>query len=124
AYRRGQEYIFGRSGLGMGQQYLYDYEAPETMQVYEMAGVERSDIDSLYILDSFSPLILFTLEQYGFCKAGEALQWIQNGRIGLGGELPINTNGGGLGELHSTGAGHMVEAIRQLRGECGPRQVE
>jgi acetyl-CoA acetyltransferase len=92
-------------------------------QVYAMAGVDRSEIDALMIYDSFSINIWLSLENFGFCKPGEAGDYTQGGRIALGGDLPINTHGGHLSDSYMQGWLHQVEAVRQLRGEAGARQV-
>lgn len=77
------------------------------------------------IYDSFTITVLMTLEDLGFCKKGEGGQFVQNGRLQLGGELPLNTDGGGLSSNHPgmRGIFLVIEAVRQLRGECGERQV-
>ncbi len=113
---------FARPGLPVGMQTEYDYVAGP-QKVYEMAGVTQKDIDGLYVYDSFSTNLWMILERYGFVKAGEAPAWIQDGRIELGGELPVNTNGGLMSEGHYGGNSHFIEMVRQLRGECGPRQI-
>lgn len=91
---------------------------------YEMSGVSRDEIDGLMIYDSFSINIWLSLENFGFCKPGEAGDFTQNGRIELGGDLPVNTHGGHLSESYMQGWLHQVEAVRQLRGGCGARQIE
>ncbi|MCE7522034.1 acetyl-CoA acetyltransferase [Alloalcanivorax xenomutans] len=90
-----------------------------------MAGVRHDDIDVLQIYDSFTITTLLTLEALGFCRRGEGGEFVSEGRLGPGGERPINTNGGGLSCAHPGMYGLllMVEAIRQLRGECGERQL-
>jgi acetyl-CoA acetyltransferase len=86
-------------------------------------GVTPEDIDVLYIQDPTSLWVLQMLEAYGFCGRGEAGDFVQDGRIGIAGELPVNTNGGQLAESYMWGWLHLCEAVRQLRGECGARQV-
>ncbi len=93
-------------------------------QVYPMAGVSRDDIDVYATYDSFSVHLLFTLEGFGFCKEGESGEFIQDGRIEIGGELPCNTSGGMLSESYMQSWNQQVELVRQLRGGLGDRQVE
>ena len=90
-----------------------------------MAGVAPSDVDLATIYDSFTITVLLTLENLGFCKPGEGGAFVEGGRIGLGGELPVNPDGGGLSSNHPgmRGIFLVIEAVRQLRGECGERQV-
>jgi acetyl-CoA C-acetyltransferase len=89
------------------------------------AGVGHDDIDLAMIYDSFTITVLATLENLGFCKAGEGGDFVGDGRIQLGGALPVNPDGGGLSNNHPgmRGIFLVIEATRQLRGECGARQV-
>jgi acetyl-CoA acetyltransferase len=77
------------------------------------------------LYDSFTITVLLTLENLGFCAKGEGGAFVQGGRLGLGGALPTNTDGGGLSSNHPgmRGIFLVIEAVKQLRGECGPRQV-
>ncbi len=93
-------------------------------KAFEMAGIERSDIDVAEIYDCFTYIVLCQLEDLGFCEKGEGGDYVQGGRIGLGGELPINTHGGLLSQAHLAGMNHIHELARQLRGEGGEAQVE
>jgi len=92
-------------------------------QVFQAAGMGPKDMDALMVYDSFSPHILFALEGFGYCGVGEADKFIAQYGIGVGGKLPINTGGGHLSESYMQGWNHQIEAIRQLRGGLGERQV-
>jgi acetyl-CoA acetyltransferase len=93
---------------------------------FRMAGVSQDDIDLCTIYDSFTITLLLTLENLGFCKPGEGGSFVEGGRIQLGGALPVNPDGGGMSSNHPgmRGIFLVIEAARQLRGECGERQVE
>ena len=95
-------------------------------RAFAEAGVTPGDINMAMIYDSFTITVLLLLEDLGFCKKGEGGAFVQGGRIALGGQLPINTDGGGLSSNHPgmRGIFLLIEATRQLRGQCGPRQVE
>jgi len=90
------------------------------------ASVSHDEIDMAMIYDSFTITVLMTLEDLGFCKKGEGGAFVSGGRLQLGGALPINTDGGGLSSNHPgmRGIFLVVEAVKQLRGECGARQVK
>jgi acetyl-CoA acetyltransferase len=92
---------------------------------FERAGVTPDDIDVAEIYDAFTYMLLMTMEDLGFCGPGEAGAFVESGRLRLGGELPTNTDGGGLSACHpgQRGLFLIVEAARQLRGEAGDRQV-
>ena len=95
-------------------------------RAYEMAGVGPGDVDVTMLYDAFTINPILFLEDLGFCEKGEGGAFVEGGRIAPGGELPVNTNGGGLSYNHPGMYGLLllVEAVRQLRGECGGRQVE
>jgi len=95
-------------------------------QAMEMAGVTHADLDLAMIYDSFTYTVLVTLENLGFCGAGEAPDFVAEQRTAPGGDFPLNTNGGGLSYTHPGmyGIFTLVEAARQLRGQAGERQLE
>jgi acetyl-CoA acetyltransferase len=90
---------------------------------FARAGVTAADIDLALLYDCFTIVVLMQLEDYGFCAKGEAGAFVEGGRIGPGGDLPVNTSGGLLAEGYGGGMLHIIEAVRQLRGEAGNRQV-
>ena len=92
---------------------------------FRMAGLTPADIDVLELYDAFTINTILFLEDLGFCAKGEGGALATSGRIAPGGDLPVNTNGGGLSYCHPGMYGLLllVEAVRQLRGECGARQV-
>jgi acetyl-CoA acetyltransferase len=92
----------------------------------QMAGVTHDDIDLAMIYDSFTYTVLATLESLGYCGPGEAPDFVKDQRTAPGGDFPMNTNGGGLSYTHSGmyGVFLILEAVRQLRGETGERQLD
>lgn len=95
-------------------------------RAFAMAGVKPSDIDVVELYDAFTINTILFLEDLGFCKKGEGGPFVASGAINPGGRLPVNTNGGGLSCVHPGmyGMFTLVEAIQQLRGECGERQIK
>jgi acetyl-CoA acetyltransferase len=92
-------------------------------RLYQTAGISPRDVDVAEIYDCFSINVLMQLEDYGFCKKGEGGAFVEEGRIELGGELPINTSGGHLSEGYIHGFNHIVEGVKQMRG-TSTAQVE
>ena len=91
---------------------------------WERSGFTPKDVDVAQIYDGFSASVLYGLESYGFCKEGEALDFIQDGRIELDGELPLNTFGGSLSTGRIHGLWHIIEGVLQASGRAGERQVK
>lgn len=124
--RAGREtFIFAPVGLGMEQQSGRRLTRAEALgqPVWGMAGAAPESIQLAGAYDSFSPSPLYALEDFGFCGEGQALDWIQHGRIGLNGDLPLNTAGGQLSHAQMNGWGQLRELVQQLRGEAGERQI-
>jgi acetyl-CoA acetyltransferase len=91
-----------------------------------MAGVKREDIDLTMLYDSFTYTVLMSLESLGYCKPGEGPEFVANQRTAPGGGFALNTSGGGLSYTHPGMYGMflVIEAVKQLRGEAGERQVK
>ncbi|MEI5995846.1 thiolase family protein [Paraburkholderia bengalensis] len=92
-------------------------------QAYDMAGFGPQDMDLFQVYDSFSVHVPLALEGYGYCAVGDAGRFLREAGIGPNGRLPTNTGGGHLSESYMQGWAHQIECVRQLRGECGERQV-
>ena len=122
----------GRADLNHGatslEPRLLDFYLPAqrlaAQQVYDMAGTGPQDVDCLQVYDSFSCHVLFALEGFGYCDPGHGAAFLAEKSLRFDGELPVNTGGGHLSESYMQGWNHQVEAVRQLRGEGGARQVE
>lgn len=95
-------------------------------RAFAQAGITAADVSVAQLYDAFTINTILFLEDLGFCPKGEGGCFVEGGRIAPGGDLPVNTNGGGLSCVHPgmNGLFGIVEAVRQLRGECGPRQVK
>ena len=113
-------------GSAVGQQSMVSYYRddiaglPEmglvATQLWKQSGLGPEDIQTAVIYDHFTPFVLQQLEEFGFCKRGEAKDFIAGGAIELGGRLPINTHGGQLGEAYLHGMNGIAEGVRQIRG--------
>jgi len=90
---------------------------------FHMAGVTPQDIDVAQLYDAFTPRVIHDLVAWGLCAPQDVGNFISAGSLNLTGTLPSNTAGGLISEGHLSGFGHVREGVRQLRGECGPRQV-
>ncbi len=92
--------------------------------LWRQSQLRPEDIDVVQIYDAFSPLILISLENYGFCDRGAAPGFIEGGTIRYGGKLPVNTSGGGLSEAYVHGMNLITEGVRQFRGASTSQVVD
>jgi acetyl-CoA acetyltransferase len=122
---------FGDCAQSQGVTFIDNYVASPmlsvaTGQAMRMAGIDHDDVDVLYPYDPCTFHVIWGLEQMGFCAPGSAGSFVADGHLAPGGSLPANTHGGLLSYCHPGIAGgflSIIEAVRQLRGECGERQV-
>jgi acetyl-CoA acetyltransferase len=110
--------------IGNPEWWYVPHQQAAAAEAYARAGVDPADVDVAQLYDNFTISVIVWLEHAGFCKRGEGGAFVEGGRIRLGGELPVNTAGGNLSESYMQGWLHIVEGVRQLRGECGLRQVD
>ena len=101
----------------------HNYARYIAADLWSKAGVGPADIDVAEIYDCFTYSVLMQLEGFGFCKEGEGGPFVADGNIARDGTLPVNTHGGLLSEAYIHGFNHVIEAVSQLRGHAGPRQV-
>ena len=123
AYRAG-----ARPGLDIGDQMLYDdytynFTSLLRKELYGRAEIGPEDVQFAEIYDCFSSTVVFGLEGLGFCERGEAIEFVASGATALDGRLPVNTNGGLLAEGYLHGMNTIAEAVLQVQGRCGERQV-
>jgi len=106
--------------------HVWDAAVMSGERAWAMSGVKHSEIDLAMFYDAFTIVPILALEALGFCKLGEGGAFVAKQRTAPGGDFPMNTNGGGLSYTHTGMYGMflLVEAVRQLRGECGERQVK
>ncbi|MFQ5913004.1 MAG: thiolase family protein [Nitrospinota bacterium] len=102
--------------------YLGEREAARTL--YQKYGLSPGDFDFAELYDCFTFTVLAQLESYGFCAEGEGGPFAEAGQIALGAKIPVNTHGGLLSHGYIDGMTHITEAVKQLRRDCGERQVK
>ncbi len=130
--RRRPVYLLG-VGEGHGHEHISQARSLTTSaavdsgrRAFEMAGLRAADVDFANLYDCFTPTVVVLLEDLGFCRKGEGGGFVEAGSIGPGGRLPVNTHGGLLAHCHPGHPGSMfalTEAVRQLQGAAGERQL-
>jgi acetyl-CoA acetyltransferase len=124
--------VAGAQGAGREQWTMTSFYRDDIAQLPEMgvvaqelwtsSGLRPGDIQTAILYDHFTPYVLMQLEEFGFCARGEAKHFVRDGRIELGGSLPVNTHRGQLGEAYIHGMNGIAEGVRQVRG-TGVNQV-
>lgn len=121
----GAGHAFTHRSLALKEDVTTSGAVQSAQRAFEAAKVDLSEIDVFEIYDAFSSQLLIMLEDIGLCPKGEGGRFVESTDFGPGGKIPLNTSGGGLSYLHPGMFGMflIIEAVRQLRGECGERQV-
>jgi benzoylsuccinyl-CoA thiolase BbsB subunit len=123
----GSELTSGRYVTGFRDMTSPEITVRGAKELYETAGIGPEDVNVAEVHDAFTIAELMYYEALGFCARGEAARLLEDGETSLGGRIPVNPSGGLLAKGHpigATGVAQIVEIVRQLRGQCGPRQVE
>jgi acetyl-CoA acetyltransferase len=124
AWGGGDSFFSGAgSGAGGGTDFTVTAAARMAPRLYSMAGLGPADIDVAELYDCFTYSVIVQLEDYGFCPKGDGGPYVADGATRMGGELPTNTHGGFLSEGYVHGMNHIAEAVAQVRGTAGERQV-
>jgi len=118
--------VAAAQGSGAGQDMMTSYYRDDLLglpemavvarQLWETSGLGPDDMQAAILYDHFTPYVLYQLEELGFCAKGEAKEFVKDGRIELGGALPVNTHGGQLGEAYLHGMNGIAEGVRLVRG--------
>lgn len=120
-------------GLARQHQLMTDYHGADPFRscsastadnLWRLSDIVPSDLDVAQIYDAFSPLVLFSLENYSVCKRGEAAEFVAAGETRIDGTLPVNTSGGSLSEVYLHGANLVTEGVRQMRGEATNQVID
>jgi acetyl-CoA acetyltransferase len=107
---------------GAGAVFRDDLDQSEAVfcaaDLYRRAGLGPTDVDAVMVYDHFTPFVIMALESFGFCAPGEGGAFVEGGRIECDGDLPVNTHGGNHSEAYLQGLSHVIEAVRQIRGQA------
>ena len=125
-YVLGTGEAIGHATISNMENFVVTAAAESGPKAFKMAGVKQSDVNMLSLYDAFTITPILFLEDLGFCPKGEGGRFVSGGNIAPGGKVAVNTSGGGLSYNHPGMYGLLVliEAIRQVRGECDKRQVK
>jgi acetyl-CoA acetyltransferase len=111
------EYKWGGGGFNqIDETFASTGHRPAAREIYARAGVGPEDVDVALFYDAFTPSVIMSLEDWGFCEIGQGGPFVADGNIRREGKLPVNTHGGNLAEVYLQGITHLLEAVRQLRG--------